>query len=358
MPVGPNLAETPRCAKIRKLSEAFIYVLLLFFVYPIWLKNDEIIFKKYLQDFNKSYENDTVYQQRFKAFKQSLENIEILNNNRSNDSATYGLTKYSDLFPEEFFNSRLILKLPDYISNNYTNKKSANNHTAKKRSLQKVKYHIPKKLDYREKGVLSEVQTQGSCGACWAFSVIGIIETMNALKRDKFTKLSVQQMIDCSEFNYGCDGGDICSLLNWLTSFNIKILPEKIYPLTWETENCKLLDDDEDGVQVEDFGCDSFENEEDIMLYLLANLGPLAVSINAQSWQHYIGGVIQYHCDGNMLELNHAVQIVGYDLTSPVPYYIVKNSWGTDFGDEGYLYIAIGNNICGLAHEVASVIVL
>ncbi|KAJ8931924.1 hypothetical protein NQ314_015122 [Rhamnusium bicolor] len=81
--------------------------------------------------------------------------------------------------------------------------------------------------------------------------------------------------------------------------------------------------------------------------------GPVAVAINALPWQHYIGGIIQFHCDSNPFKLNHAVQIVGYDLTSEVPYYIVRNSWGKDFGDNGYLYIAIGKNMCGLAHEVS-----
>lgn len=99
----------------------------------------------------------------------------------------------------------------------------------------------------------------------------------------------------------------------------------------------------------------SFIGREDIILKLLATNGPVAVGINGQTWQNYIGGVIQFHCDG---ELSHAVQIVGYDLTAEVPYYIVRNSWGEDFGDNGYLYVAIGNNMCGLAYEVAAVTVV
>lgn len=60
------------------------------------------------------------------------------------------------------------------------------------------------------------------------------------------------------------------------------------------------------------------------------------------SWQNYVKGIIQFHCDSSILKLNHAVQIVGYDLSADIPHYIVRNSWGTDFGDDGYLYIAIG----------------
>lgn len=83
--------------------------------------------------------------------------------------------------------------------------------------------------------------------------------------------------------------------------------------------------------------------------------GPVAVAINAISWQNYLSGVIQYHCDASLNFLNHAVQIVGYDLSAEIPHYIVRNSWGEDFGDGGYLYIAVGKNLCGLANEVATV---
>jgi cathepsin O len=63
------------------------------------------------------------------------------------------------------------------------------------------------------------------------------------------------------------------------------------------------------------------------MMKLLVDIGPLAVAVNAQTWQNYIGGVIEYHCDGDVSSLNHAVQIVGYDLTAKIPHYIVRNTW-------------------------------
>lgn len=96
-------------------------------------------------------------------------------------------------------------------------------------------------------------------------------------------------------------------------------------------------------------------NSEDEILYWLAKYGPVAVGINALSWQNYLGGVIQYHCSGANTSLNHAVQIVGYDLTAEIPYYIAKNSWGPKFGNQGYVHLAIGQNICGLANEVSMI---
>lgn len=72
-------------------------------------------------------------------------------------------------------------------------------------------------------------------------------------------------------------------------------------------------------------------------------------------WQHYLGGIIQYHCDGSILNLNHAALIVGYDRTAPIPHYIVQNSWGSEFGDNGYVRIEYGKNICGIANQVSTV---
>lgn len=81
--------------------------------------------------------------------------------------------------------------------------------------------------------------------------------------------------------------------------------------------------------------------------------GPVSVAVNALLWQNYLGGIIQYHCDGAIKNLNHAVEIVGFDLSGDVPYYIVQNSWGTQYGDKGYMRIAIGNNVCGIANQVS-----
>lgn len=89
------------------------------------------------------------------------------------------------------------------------------------------------------------------------------------------------------------------------------------------------------------------------MLRHLATKGPIVAAVNAISWKYYLGGVIQYHCDSDYELLNHAVAIVGYDLNATVPYYIVKNSWGPRFGDHGYVKVAIGRNLCGIANRVS-----
>lgn len=99
----------------------------------------------------------------------------------------------------------------------------------------------------------------------------------------------------------------------------------------------------------------SYVNSEEKILHILANYGPVTVAVNAMLWQHYLGGIIQYHCDGAIANLNHAVLIVGYDRTGDIPHYIAQNSWGSDFGDNGYVKIAYGKNVCGIANQVSTI---
>lgn len=95
----------------------------------------------------------------------------------------------------------------------------------------------------------------------------------------------------------------------------------------------------------------SFIGNEVALLEVIANYGPVAVVVNAAPWQNYVGGIIKDDCDPS--EINHAVLIVGFDRSGDVPYYIVQNSWGKDFAENGFVSIAIGNNTCGIASQVS-----
>ncbi|XP_044254635.1 cathepsin O-like [Tribolium madens] len=321
--------------------QGFFYIALLFFVIPIRIKGPdqaEDQFQEYLKKFNKTYDDPIVYQNRFQAFKKSLETIETLNTKKRNGSAMYGLTKFSDLLPEEFFET--------YLQSNLSQKTHSNQpkrHRHKRAS-------VPNKVDWREKNAVTKIYNQGNCGACWAYSVIETVESMNAIKTNKSEELSVQEIIDCAGNNKGCNGGDICTLLSWIKNTNFTIQRHADY-----SGKCRR---GSTGVQIRDFMCEGLVGSEDVMLKLLADNGPLAVAINAQTWQNYIGGVIEYHCDGDPSKLNHAVQIVGYDLTANIPHYIVRNTWGEDFGDRGFLYVAVNKNMCGIANEVSALRIL
>ncbi|RZC39618.1 cathepsin O-like, partial [Asbolus verrucosus] len=317
-------------ASWKSYLQALAYIALLFFLIPIKIDGPDEFdgqFQEYLKHFNKTYNDSVIYQDRLQAFKQSLETIKKLNLNKSNDSAHYGLTKYSDMLPEEFLHNHLQLNLSQRLF-----KYTKSHH---KRSIS----NLPQKLDWRQKGVVTKIRNQGNCGACWAHSAVETIESMHAIKTGKLEEFSVQEIIDCAGYdNDGCNGGDTCTLLSWMkdTNFTLHHVSE------YTKGHCKI--NSSNGVQIEDFVCERYLSKklvgsENVILELLVLNGPLAVAINAQTWQNYIGGVIEYHCDGDPSKLNHAVQIVGYDLTANIPYYIVRNTWGEDFGDQGYLYI-------------------
>ncbi|XP_006622333.2 cathepsin O-like [Apis dorsata] len=345
----------------KTIAFTILVVSLCFLAIPIKVdpdNNEDIkLFQNYVVRYNKSYRNNpSEYEERFKHFQRSLQHIERMNSLRSSqESAYYGLTEFSDMSENEFLLHTLLPDLPirgeKHMNASYHRKHQVSTDRMK-RSI-----NIPSRFDWRDKGVITPVRSQGSCGACWAFSTIEVIESMFAIKNGTLHSLSVQEMIDCAKnSNFGCEGGDICSLLSWLLVSKVQILQESIYPLIGMTSTCKLgkMTDKTFGIKIQDFTCDSFVDAEDELLIALATHGPVAAAVNALSWQNYLGGVIQYHCDGSFDNLNHAVQIIGYDKSVAVPHYIIKNSWGSNFGDKGYMYIGIGNNLCGIANQVSS----
>ncbi|KAK1803816.1 hypothetical protein P4O66_003768 [Electrophorus voltai] len=182
------------------------------------------------------------------------------------------------------------------------------------------------------------------CGACWAFSVVGAVEAVRVKEGGTLQKLSVQQVIDCAYQNQGCNGGSTVTTLDWLKKTKEKLVNETEYPYNAETGVCRLFPQTHGGVVVRDYSAFDFSEQETAMQEWLVDQGPLVVTVDATSWQDYFGGVIQHHCSSR--HANHAVLITGFDTTGEVPFWIVRNSWGRSWGDEGYVYIKMGDNMC------------
>ncbi|XP_035622511.1 cathepsin O isoform X4 [Oncorhynchus keta] len=133
----------------------------------------------------------------------------------------------------------------------------------------------------------------------------------------------------------------------------VKLVKQAEYPYKAETGICHLFSQSHDGVLVKDFAAHDFSGLEEAMMGRLVEWGPLAVTVDAISWQDYLGGIMQHHCSCH--HANHAVLVTGYDTTGDVPYWIVQNSWGTSWGNKGYVYIKMGDNVCGIADSVTAV---
>ncbi|XP_022665093.1 peroxisomal nicotinamide adenine dinucleotide carrier-like isoform X2 [Varroa destructor] len=212
-------------------------------------------------------------------------------------------------------------------------------------------------VDYRDTHFSTPIKEQRECGACWAFAPTEVMEAMRfgfrSAKVEKIAKsLSVQHLIDCSGVSYGCKGGDVCDAMDYLIATDYQFVLEADY-LPYSAvkhSTCQRQVTPSANITIGQSTCEDFSKSEDSLLSFIAYHGPVVASVDATVWKDYLGGIIRYNCDAG--PKNHAVVIAGYNLTHSPPYYIVRNSWGRSFGDNGYMYIATGRNLCGIADKI------
>lgn len=307
-------------------------------------ENVEIEYKQweyFKQTYNKSY-SDVENQNRLIIFKENMKHALQLQN-LEQGTAIYGITPFSDLTKEEFESVYLRSVVIDY--HNY--------------SLYDIKIpfydevNIPKQFDWRNvtPPVVTPVYDQGFCGSCWAFSATETIESYWALKGNNLTKLSMQQIIDCDMTSFGCFGGWTYLAYEYVISTGgIESYYE--YPY-FEFEGICQFNRSKIVSQIKSYvNVTNDLNEKDMLLYLYNN-GPLSVCLDASTWSSYQSGIIKTCGD----VVNHCVQITGYGNDNGTDYWIVRNSWGTSWGMDGYLKIFRGNNTCQIARYVTAVIV-
>ena len=200
----------------------------------------------------------------------------------------------------------------------------------------------PEPIDWRTKGVVTAVKDQGECGSGWAFSATGAVEGAWAIKTGRLYSLSEQQLVDCSraQGNRGCDGGSPDRAFKYIIQ-NGGIETESDYPYRARDGTCKarapysaLIDN---YVQVQ-------RGDEDALLSAVQQR-PVSVVLRTGEWfEHYKGGVADPRCDEDEPAFQ-PVLVVGYTDT----FWIIKNSYGTAWGDKGYLLLVRGKNKCGIS---------
>ncbi|GMS80613.1 hypothetical protein PENTCL1PPCAC_2788, partial [Pristionchus entomophagus] len=210
---------------------------------------------------------------------------------------------------------------------------------------------LPDIVDWREKGIVTAVKNQGRCGACWAFSTTGAIEGQLAKSGETLTSLSEQNLVDCSVQNLGCDGGNTALAMNYVKS-NGGVDKEASYPYKARQGTCRFSSSSVGG---EDKGYVGLQRgNEDALKEAVATIGPISVAIDAShnSFAYYSSGVY-YEPSCSSSALDHAILVVGYG-TDPEygAYWLIKNSWGTSWGEKGYGRMARNrNNNCGIATD-------
>jgi cathepsin L len=209
---------------------------------------------------------------------------------------------------------------------------------------------VPDEFDWRPMGVVQAVKDQGKCGGCWTFAAVAAQESAWAIKTGTLTSLSEQNLVDCVTTCYGCNGGNVeLAYYYVLRKQGGHFNTEKNYPYQAITSTCRFQSSDA-LTAIADWGLVS--RSEASLQEVISTYGPTAVAIDAShiSFQLYRSGIYnEKSCSST--NLDHAVTAVGYG-TSPSAYWLVKNSWGTSWGEKGYIRMTRNvNNQCGIATE-------
>jgi len=290
-------------------------------------------FVEFQQKYNKVYSSHE-FRERFDIFVQNLEIAAF--HQSQNPYARFGVTQFSDLSPVEFKKFYLM----NFDKDVYENMRPA----PKTEFGPKVSQGST--FDWGNKGVITPVYNQGQCGSCWAFSATETIESYYALAGGQLTQLSMEQIVSCDTTDQGCNGGFPSSAYSYVEGAG-GIDSYSSYPYSAENGYAPECAFNQQNV-VTNVASQSSVSGESGLYQQLSTAGPVSVCVDASSWSSYQGGVLT-SC-GNSVD--HCVQATGYTNYSPSyngeSAWNVRNSWGTGWGENGYIYVATGQDLCSI----------
>jgi len=321
-----------------KSPTLIVCILFVSFVIVQCLDLYELEFQHFVHQYDKQYESKEEYSRRFQIFKDNLQKSQVLQ--ESSNSAEFGVTKFMDLTKEEFRRQYLkFVPSEDALPKNMEINQPLN--------MDNKITPNPVNWDWRSVGAITEVQNQGQCGDPWAFCVTECIESYWFLAGNPLYELSNQQVVDCDNSNYqfGCRGGSPNYAYQYIAGCGLET--NQSYPYASQNGSSYPCKYNPKKVVAGVKGFQIINGETGIYNQASApnTGGPVSVCVDADDWVYYTGGVLT-QCTS---DINHCAQVTGYqNYGSSGAYWIVRNQWGSDWGVGGYIYIAIGQDLCSI----------
>ncbi|KAL3628200.1 hypothetical protein CASFOL_027246 [Castilleja foliolosa] len=212
---------------------------------------------------------------------------------------------------------------------------------------------VPRSRDWRKKGAVTPVKDQFTCGSCWAFGAVSAVEGINFIRTKTLVSLSEQELVDCDNSSKGCHSGGLKRAFEYIKKYGI--VTETEYPYTDEEGQCDFKKMDSCVVTIDGYENVPGNNERALLRAVAHQPVSAAIAVGTPDFRHHAKGIFKGECGG---EMNHAVTIVGYGKTScGTKYWIAKNSWGSNWGENGYIRLLRGvsgkGGQCGIARSPA-----
>jgi C1A family cysteine protease len=335
----------------------------------------DALFDQFMRVYNKGYDTAEEKERRKAIFKKNISFLQVYNQTSSPDDTVMDITEFADMTPQEFetlylrdiplWNESLsilddqsegasdlderipIQNITDSIADGEDPAAPEELELSDKKlfGVQEISEdQVPEEVNWVAKGAVTTPGQQGSCGACYTFSSTAALEGLHYINTGELVALSQQQALDCAPGNLGCTGGWPEKVLAYLAKSGA--MSKADYPYTGRKGSCRRGNS---VASISGFKFVEPNNEKEMMRRVA--MQPVSVLVEANSgFMFYRGGVYSGPCG---TRTNHAVTIVGYGTENGKPYWLIKNSWGTNYGvNGGYIKMARGRNACGIASSV------
>lgn len=246
---------------------------------------------------------------------------------------TQKINQFSDLTKHEWVATYLGTKVPEHMQKK---------HGSKVHEFHGKAADLPTSVNWVTAGAVTPVKNQLQCGSCWAFSTCASIEGIVEIDGDGLNSLSPQELVDCDTADQGCNGGLMVNAFGWIIS-NGGICSWTAYPYTGVGGTCKKSKCT-NAATIKGFT--NVASNKNALLSAIVQQ-PVSVAVDAESWMNYSSGIFSKACGTS---LDHGVLAVGYGVQGSQQFYLVKNSWSTTWGEEGYIQLEINSsgNTCGI----------